>query len=623
MEEGHKVGPEQVRKAYETYKKYRSGLEAFQQRVINAEEWWKNNHWERFQGGEKDTDLKPVSAWLFNSLINKHADFIDNYPCPAILPREASDEETAKLLSEVVPVILENNGFAKTYNANCWDKPKIGTAVYAVMWNPSKENGLGDIEVSSVDVLNITWQPGIEDIQKSRNIFVTEVVEADLLKEQYPDVADQITAGNLADRPKYLYEENMDTTDKVMVFDWYYKHVFQTETGGSRTTLHYCKFVNDIVLYASEDDPEYAMDGWYNHGKYPFVFDVQFPEKGSPAGFGYLDVMVNPQEYIDRLDQVIMKNALMNKPRYFTLNAANINEEEFTDLSKDLVRVSGNDVSEQTIRQIEPPVIGDIVFNQRDAKVNELKETSGNRDFSQGSTSSGVTAASAIAALQEAGSKLSRDMIKGTYTAYQEIVELTVELIRQFYDLPRCYRITKENGAAEYVQLTNQGLKDQAMPGIGDDLSIRRPVFDIKISAQKASPYSRIAQNELAKELYGLGVFNPQMADQALCVLRMMDFDRRDEVIQMIERNGTMYQQMQQMQGTMMQMAALIAKTTGDTSIMQTLQEQGVPGPDMTAINTDAGQQIKTDSLGRAMNTDNSTQGKARQRVSSATEVQS
>lgn len=623
MEEGRKVGPEQVRKAYETYKKYRSGLEAFQQRVINAEEWWKNNHWERFQGGDKDTDLKPVSAWLFNSLINKHADFIDNYPCPAILPREASDEETAKLLSEVVPVILKNNGFAKTYNANCWDKPKIGTSVYAVMWNPSKENGLGDIEVSNVDVLNITWQPGIEDIQKSRNIFVTEVVDADLLKEQYPDVADQITAGNLADRPKYLYEENMDTTDKVMVFDWYYKHVFRTESGGSRTILHYCKFVNDIVLYTSEDDPEYAMDGWYNHGKYPFVFDVQFPEKGSPAGFGYLDVMVNPQEYIDRLDQVIMMNALANKARFFSLNAANINEEEFTDLSKDLVHVSGNDVSEQTIRQIEPPVIGDIVFKQRDAKVNELKETSGNRDFSQGSTSSGVTAASAIAALQEAGSKLSRDMIKGSYTAYQEIVELTVELIRQFYDLPRCYRITKENGAAEYVQLTNQGLKDQAMPGIGDDLSIRRPVFDIKISAQKASPYSRIAQNELAKELYGLGVFNPQMADQALCMLRMMDFDRRDEVIQMIERNGTMYQQMQQMQGTMMQMAALIAKTTGDTSIMQTLQEQGVPGPDMTAINTDAGQQIKTDSLGRAMNTDNSTQGKARQRVSSATEVQS
>ena len=102
-----------------------------------------------------------------------------------------------------------------------------------------------------------------------------------------------------------------------------------------------------------------------------------------------------------------------------------------------------------------------------------------------------------------------------------------------------------------------------------------------------------------------------------------MDFDRRDEVIQMIERNGTMYQQMQQMQGTMMQMAALIAKTTGDTSIMQTLQEQGVPGPDMTTISADARQSVKTDSLGRAVNVDNSLQGKARQRVNSATEVQS
>lgn len=613
------IGENEVRKAYETYKKYRDGLTAFQERVINAEEWWKNNHWERFQSGQTD-NIRPTSAWLFNSLINKHADYIDNYPMPAILPREQSDEETAKLLSEVVPTILEMNGFAKTYNAACWDKPKIGTAVYAVTWNPEKENGLGDVDVSNVDVLNVTWQPGVEDIQKSRNIFITEVVDADLLKEQYPQYADKIQAGNLVDRPKYLYEENMDTTDKVIVFDWYYKHSVQTESGGSRTILHYCKFVDDCVLYATENDEKYAQTGWYNHGKYPFVFDVQFPEKGSPAGFGYLDVMVNPQEYIDRLDQVILKGALMSKPRYFVTNSANVNESEFTDLEKDIVHLAGNDVSDQSIRQIEPPVISDVVFTQRDAKVNELKETSGNRDFSQGSTSSGVTAASAIAALQEAGSKLSRDMIKGTYTAYQEIVELTVELIRQFYDLPRCYRITKPNGTAEYVQLTNEAMQDQVTTDISGELSIRRPVYDIKISAQKASPYSRIAQNELAKELYGLGLFNPQYADQALAVLKMMDFDRRDEVMQTIERNGTMYQQLMQMQQAMTQMADLIAKTTGDTSILAALQQQGV-GPAATEITPSVGGQVETDQLGRTVATDNSQSGKARQKVNDATEV--
>lgn len=615
------VGEQQVRDAYETYKKYRDGLSKFQQRVINAEEWWKNNHWERFEGSwNQDDEIKPVSAWLFNSIINKHADFMDNYPCPAILPREESDEETAKLLSDVVPTILEVNGFDETYNKNCWDKTKIGTAVYAVTWDSSKENGLGDITVSSVDVLNITWQPGIDDIQKSRNIFVTEVVDADTLREQYPQAAEKIKPGNIADRPKYLYEENMDNTDKVIVFDWYYKRVIRNESG-SRTVLHYCKFVNDCVLYASENDVRYAEDGWYEHGQYPFVFDVQFPEKGSPAGFGYLDVMVNPQEYIDRLDKVILEHGLMNKPRYFSTNSTNINEEEFTDLSKTIVHVAGNDVSEATIRQIEPPQISDIVYTQRDAKVNELKETSGNRDFSQGSTSSGVTAASAIAALQEAGSKLSRDMIKGTYTAYQNVVRFTVELIRQFYDLPRCYRITKENGVAEYVQMTNEGLKNQVMPGLpGEEFSVRRPVFDIKISAQKASPYSRIAQNELAKELYGLGLFNPQMADQAICVLKMMDFDRKDEVMKMIEQNGTMYQQMQAMQNTMVQMASLIAKTTGDTSILQTLQQQGTQ-VGQVAPQAGTGKQVETDILGRALNADESTQGKARKRVNDATEV--
>lgn len=615
------IGEAQIKAAYETYKKYRDGLSRFQNRVINAEEWWKNNHWERFAGDwDTEDEIRPVSAWLFNSVINKHADFMDNYPCPAILPREQSDEQTAKVLSDVVPAILEVNGFDETYNKNSWDKVKIGTAVYAVTWDPSKENGLGDIAVTSVDVLNITWQPGIEDIQKSRNIFVTEVVDADALREQYPQAAEKIRPGNVADRPKYIYEEHMDNTDKVIVFDWYYKRTVASQEG-NRTVLHYCKFVGDCVLYASENDVRYADKGWYEHGQYPFVFDVQFPEKGSPAGFGYLDVMVNPQEYIDRLDKVILENGLMNRPRYFVAGNANINEEEFTDLSKTLVHVSGNDVSEASVRQIQPPQISDIVYTQRDAKVNELKETSGNRDFSQGSTSNGVTAASAIAALQEAGSKLSRDMIKGTYTAYQNVVRMTVELIRQFYDLPRCYRITRENGTADYIQMTNDGLKDQRIPELnGVDFSVRRPVFDIKISAQKASPYSRIAQNELAKELYGLGLFNPEMADQALCLLKMMDFDRREEVMQMVEQNGTMYQQMQQMQNTMQQMAGLIAKMTGDTSILQALGGEQMQVGHITP-QTGLGKEIQTDNLGNALNTDGGTQGKAREKAHDATEV--
>ena len=58
-----------------------------------------------------------------------------------------------------------------------------------------------------------------------------------------------------------------------------------------------------------------------------------------------------------------------------------------------------------------------------------------------GGTSGGVTAATAIAALQEAGGKLSRNMIADGYDAFGDVVTLVIELVRQFYGLRRQFRL--------------------------------------------------------------------------------------------------------------------------------------------------------------------------------------
>ena len=613
-------GTKEIDDALQTLLQYKRDKQALTDRIVNAEEWWKNNHWDRFSSDSSNpNDTQPVSAWLFNSIINKHADFMDNFPCPAILEREESDREIAKMLSSVVPVILEQNGFERTYSECSWDKPKIGTGIYGVFWNPEKENGLGDIDIKHMDVINMFWETGVDDIQKSRNVFTVEMMDRDLLEEEYPEIKGKNQA-EIIYKPEYLYESNLDTTKKVQVIDWYYKKRIRAEVNGiitTKTILHYCKFIPGAVLYATENDPEMQYTGWYDHGMYPFVCDAMFPEKGSPAGFGYLDIMVNPQEYIDKLDQVILKNAMLNRPRYFVSNGAGINEQEFADMSNDFVHCSGS-VDESQIQQIKVPQMSDGVFKIREEKIEELKETSGNRDFSQGGTTSGVTAASAIAALQEAGSKLSRDMIKGTYTAYSSTVTMVIELIRQFYTLPRCYRITQPNGEAQYIELTNESLQPQQDNMMDGELSARRPVFDIKVAAQKASPYSRIANNELAKELFGMGVFNPQIADQAMAVVTMMDFDRRDEVLKKIQENGLMYQQLQQMQAAMVQMADIIAQTTGNTQLLDAVGQ--MTGPAQTGINVNP-QQVRTNSLGAPVSNDNSQAGQARERVATATEV--
>lgn len=615
------IGVKEIADAYARLQKYKSGKKALETRIVNAEEWWKNNHWQRFGSeSQNPNDPQPVSAWLFNSLINKHADFMDNYPDPAILPREKSDEETAKILSEVVPVILDQNHFQEVYDDCSWDKPKTGTAIYGVFWDSEKENGLGDIEVKCQDIMNIYWEPGIKDIQKSKDVFTTALVDLDELKESWPVLAQATVGTGEFIKSEYIYDDNIDTSSKVQVIDWYYKKRFRLEGGGVKTVLHYCKFVPGTVLYASEDDPERAEAGWYDHGQYPFVFDVMFPEKGSPAGFGYLDVMVNPQEYIDKLDSLILKATALNKPRYFVSEGTNVNEQDFTDLSKDIVKVAGV-IDESRIKQIQPPQLSEYVVNMRTIKVEELKETSGNRDFSQGSTTSGVTAASAIAALQEAGSKLSRDMIKASYSAHSKVITLIIELIRQFYQLPRCFRITQPNGGAQYVALDNSQLVEQQVPMMGEEFLVRKPVFDIKISAQKASPYSRIANNEMAKELFGMGVFNPQIADQALAVISMMDFDRKDEVIKKITENGTMYQQIQQLQQILMQLAPMVAEMTDRPDLIEAVNSLvGQNAIAMTDINMNR-QGVKTNSLGQVLTADSSQAGKARARAAEATEV--
>ena len=100
-------------------------------------------------------DPEPASAWLFNSIANKHADAMDNYPEPVILPREYNDKDEAKALSSILPVILERNDFEKTYSDAWWYKLKTGTACYGVFWNNRLEKGKGDSDIKQIASLEL------------------------------------------------------------------------------------------------------------------------------------------------------------------------------------------------------------------------------------------------------------------------------------------------------------------------------------------------------------------------------------------------------------------------------------------------------------------------------------
>ena len=543
------IGAEEVARAEQILQKYKVGKAALDQRLVDNELWFRMGHWKNYQNPMMEGKPQPSSGWLFNSIANKHADAMDNYPAPNVLPRAPDDEQTARVLSSVLPVVLEQADYEQVYSDTWWRKLKQGTGVKGVFWDPEAHGGLGEIAIRPMNLLMLYWEPGVEDIQTSPNFFSLRMENTRQLETRWPQLKGH--SASVLDVPRFLHDGGLDTTEKSVVVDWYYK---KPDAEG-RVLLHYCKFCNGVVLYASENDPEYAERGFYDHGQYPFVFDPLFVEEDSPAGFGYIDVMKECQTAIDRMNHAMDENVLLSsKQRYVLSDAAGVNEEELADFSRDIVHVVGR-LGDDSFRPLQTTGLQGNSLSYRNSRIEELKEISGNRDMTQGGTAGGVTAASAIAALQEAGSKLSRDMLKSAYRAFAKECYLIIDLMRQFYDEERVFRIIGETGRSEFVHFSGAALRAQALPDVGGvELGSREPIFDIVVSAEKKSTFSRLSQNETAKECYQLGFFAPRNADAALAALEMMDFEGIEKVRQRVRQNGTLAQRLEQLQSQLVQL---------------------------------------------------------------------
>ena len=566
------IGEHEVFEAYQTLLTYKRGKANLETRIIDNQQWYKLRQWECMRqsnkGGKQDSQVEPVSAWLLNSIANKHADAMDNFPAANILPREEGDKQEAKMLSSIIPVVLDQCEFEGTYSQVMDDKIVSGTGVYGVFWDKTKHNGLGDIRVSCVDLINLFWESGVTDIQESRNVFFVSLQDNDILEQDYPQLKDKLSNPTI-DINRYFYDDTIDTNGKSAVVDWYYKKRGQD----GKTILHFCKFVAGYPepLFATENDPDFTMTGLYDHGLYPFVFDRLMSCKGTPTGFGYVDIGKSAQEYIDRGDQAILQNMLFNaRPRHFIREGGGVNEAEFADANKDFVHVDGP-LGTDSIMPIQTNQLNQIFVTILANKIQELKEVTGNRDVTTGGTTGGVTAASAIAAMQEAGSRLSRDSNKGSYRAFRKVILMCIELVRQFYDTPRYFRILGQGGMEQFVSYSNAGIQPQPQGPLvngvpmemGVEVGYRLPLFDVEITAEKQSPYSKMAQNELALQLYSGGFFAPENADAAMACLDMMDFDRKDFVTQKVQMNGLLYQRLMEAQQMALQLAAYVDGTKG------------------------------------------------------------
>lgn len=597
LDEHKKFGKDQTEKALWDLQVYMDAKQSIDSVATANQEWFKLRHWNVIAGETneaKKVGIDVGSAWTINSLLNKHADIMDNFPKPNVLAREADDEMEAKILTEILPSLLEENDYEAVYRQSGWDFLIDGACIKGAFWDTTKHDGLGDVRITNVDVHNLAWKPGISDIQDSDKVYHVSLEDIDVARAKWPKIANKIGPHDSGIINKYINDDNIDTSNCVEVVNMYYKkpviapvYMDGIDKTGKPTrikvheipkeVLHLAIFVGDELAWCSENEEGYE-NGFYEHGKFPFVIARMFPVKDTPWGFGFLDIMKHPQKDIDKLDQAIIKIAQMRaRPRYWARKNANIDISQFADWNQEIVEVGTGELGDAVARIAVDDVPAGVV-NHLNFKVDELKETSGNRDFSQGSTAAGVTSGAAIAALQESGSKISRDVNKELYRAERELYYMVIELIRQFYSEPRNFRVPDERtGDFRYVQYSNANLVEQDIMLPDGTTRHVRPVFDISVSAEKASPFSRAAQNELAKELYSMGLFAPENTLPAMACIDMMDFDGKDKLKNKLQENSMIMQQLQSAMQMIQQMSAL------DPNIAMMAVQQGLIAPEEAA----------------------------------------
>ena len=558
------VGEEKITKWNNILRSYKNRRSIIDEKIRSNEAFWRMRQWKtRGPNGAMET---PSTAWLFTCIQGKLADVMDSYPTANFRPRQRDDAEEAKRLTSVVPVIVAQNNFEKTYREVSEYTLKNGTGVYHVYFDGRKHHGLGDIAIEKQDVLRIYWEPGITDLQDSSYVFTVELVDKDALYARYP-MAKETVRGNVIKPSEFVTDEHIDETNKILVVDVYYKR----EMGG-RTVLHYCKYADTTCLESTENDPMTYPNGLYDHGQYPFVVQNLYHIEASLYGTGMVDIGADAQLQIDLMNQAVVENTLMGaKPRFLTTLDADAAESQLCDWTRTFIQVPS--VSDHnTIPMNTTPLQGNYLeFIQ--SKIEELKQVTSNQDVNNGVAPSGVTAASAIAALQETSGKDSRFINRSFYNSYSLIMKQVLELIRQFYEIPRYFRIIPDQStglAEDFVQYDNSGLKPiPQQTADGQDAGYRVPEFDVEITAEKADPYKKIEQNELALSFLKLGIFDPRMVDQAVATLNMMDFPHKQDVIDTVEKNGTLTEMLMMYQ----QLCITMAQKYGDSEALMAIQQ--------------------------------------------------
>ncbi len=490
-------------------------------------------------GGEPPT----IQLHTLQSTINNcAADQMDNLPDPVLFPEVPQLQPVAEDMTDVARYILYHNEYPEIHKKRTHDTLIAGVAVTQVVWDDDAADGKGDVCIFRYPIENIYWDPSAQSVQECRAIFKASFHNHGWYQMHYPDLA-QYVGDDIGDASSEA-PEAQKSDELIMLLEYWYR---KWDDEKKRYQIHVAHLAGGALLYMSEDK---KPAGVYKHGMYPFVFDVHTPIEGTPVGNSMIYEYAPMQRYINRYAKYIDANTrAAAHGKIIVARTAGIDRSAVSDWDTQVVESDYLD----SVKPFQPLALPTTAQQMMAQFQSDMKQDSGQNQFNRGEGGKGVTAASAIALLQEAGGKTARLLTATLNVGFTRIVEQILWLVHEFYSEDRVQMVTGKDGKAKAMNRTKKELFG----------GLTSPKYSVQVQIQRKNPMIVQSQNEFIMSFANVcAQANTPIPPDVL--LEMLQVDGKD----------TFMPRLREIMGQQNQMAQMTQAIQQQGQQMQAMQDQ-------------------------------------------------
>ncbi len=526
---------------------------------------------------------------LFQTIQSQVPIITDIRPKFEFLPQEPKDYQLSEILNDVASADWTKNNWGYKETEMIYEGHFYGTGMSYLGYDADKR----EICYQSSDPFYCFPDPEARDVNDNAEYFIyAEPMTTDRIKRKWPekgkfvkpDLVD-LTDGAKTDLGPIRFKSPTDNKtiiegaappdvygdlkDKALVITLYCKSEEYEEIDPSQTdpsgyqdpTLdgpdnempqQKLKYPNGKKIVVANNVLLEEGPNPYDHGEFPYQRWQNYILPREFWGVSEIEQLEGPQRTFNKIISFVLDvMTLMGNPVWVVDNTSDVDTDNL--VSRPGLVIEKNPNSQVT--RMEGTQLQPYILQMIDRYKEWFDQIAGSNDVTRGLNPSGVTAAAAIADLQNAAQTRIRQKSRNLDAYLQQLGQQYLSLVFQFYTAPKIFRLTGKDGAEKYFKFHVSSDEATGMFAVnvekftpeglstGIDQYQTEAKFDVRVTTGSALPFSKAEKEQQLLNLYDRQIIDTQE------VLKGLDYPNYEALLQRMEAKQAQQAQMQAQQG--------------------------------------------------------------------------